>query len=86
MSKPDDIPADIWDACSELASQPRAIGEFFQKNYIEPIARLVAAERERCAGIAEEDLRTAKAIEHVYKPTWFVRAEEIAAAIRKGKT
>lgn len=42
------------------------------------------AERERCAKIAEADCRTALAIEHDYKPTWYVRAQEIAAAIRIG--
>lgn len=47
MGKPNDIPQDIWDTCAALAAQPRVLGEFFQKNYIEPIARLVVAERER---------------------------------------
>jgi len=37
---------------------------------------------EECAKIAEKERRTDLALQHGYKPSWYVVAQEIAAAIR----
>lgn len=86
MVRPDGIPEDIWSA-AKAAYVPGSVAEPKSKVTLEKIvwiATAILAERERCAKIAEEDVRTALAIDRQYKPTWFVRAEQIAEAIRKG--
>lgn len=52
MSKPDDIPQDVWDAASKVATAPRVTGALFSENYVLPVARAILAERERCKEIA----------------------------------
>lgn len=44
MSKPDDIPQDVWDRAAMLWGHEARIG----------IARAIMAERERCAAAAEQ--------------------------------
>lgn len=56
MSKPDDIPQDVWDAAEKPAFRVKmdaAAGQWWD---IHPtIARAIMAERERCANVAEAD-------------------------------
>lgn len=54
MSKPDDIPQDVWDAASKVATAPRVTGALFSENYVLPIARAILSERERCAKVATD--------------------------------
>jgi hypothetical protein len=92
MSKP--IPADVLDAARQAYGLIAAFGwevMWRSNNHvpddawpIDILARAILAERERCAAIAEEDVRSATAIRHSYKPTWYMRAEDIAKAIRNG--
>lgn len=74
MTAPENVPADVLEAARGHIAQ----GEMA----IITVVNAILAERERCAKIAEEDCRTALAIEHRYKPTWYVRAQKIAAEIR----
>lgn len=46
--RPDDIPQDVWDAASKVATAPRVTGALFNENYVLPVARAILAERERC--------------------------------------
>lgn len=75
-----EIPDDIRIAAKAAFMHARILSVV--DDQIDAIARALLAERERCAKIAEEDCRTALAIEHGYQPTWYVRARAIAAAIR----
>jgi hypothetical protein len=96
--KPDDIPQDVWaaaraaqdEAVAFCLDNKLAVSEYpfasgrAKEALDRSIARAIYAERERCAQLAEQDVRTATAIQQSYRPTWYVRALEIAAAIRKG--
>lgn len=56
MSKPDDIPQDVWDTATELAAELRSAVVWHSNSANEVIATALArvrlAERERCFGIA----------------------------------
>lgn len=47
MSKPEDIPQDIWDNASRIADEAQ-----LESYTVWAIARAILAERERCASIA----------------------------------
>lgn len=76
MSKPDDIPQDIWDIAEDIYD-PAAW------HIARAIMKAKADENEACAKLAEVERRTDLAIKHGYKPGWMAVSEEIAAAIRK---
>jgi hypothetical protein len=50
MSKPDDIPQDIWDAASAVVGPPDGLG--YAKVFTDRVARAIAAERDGCEKIA----------------------------------
>lgn len=54
MNRPDDIPEDVWGVALTLDARIRVphMGGY-DKGRIEPIARAILAERQRCACIAE---------------------------------
>lgn len=60
MSKPEDIPQDIWDSAYEtlhpLVREQYEISPFSQVQHY-GIARAILAERERCSKIAGSELR-----------------------------
>lgn len=71
MTKPDDIPQDVWDAANDMAAEwlmPGGEGHTMASN---DIARAIMAEREACALVAEERV-----------PLW-EEFEAVAAAIRQ---
>lgn len=60
MTKPDDIPQDVWDAAEDafdtlLCNDIQASGTAaqFRIDSITPVARAILAERERCARLAD---------------------------------
>lgn len=82
MGKPDDIPQDVWDAAN-------AINGILTPTGVAKIARLLLAERERCAKVADRYtgarfVRQSRELttHEVYEVKIFARL--IAAAIRKG--
>jgi len=74
---PDDVMKAARDAVNSAIDDRGAIGV---------IARAILAERERCAKVAEEDLRSPMAKKAGHVPSWLARGRVIAAAIRKGTT
>lgn len=92
MSKPDEFPADAWDAAAKWAHDLRewadhgntlAVYRDHDENaFTDTIARAILAERERCAQCAEE---VGKAYAED-EAGWLDCSETIAASIRKGTT
>jgi hypothetical protein len=87
MSKPDDIPQDVWDAAINAASA--AVREDDPGFYItkratdvlmEASARAILAERERCAVIADTAAGDASWQDST---DWALIADKIADAIRE---
>ncbi len=74
MGKPAEIPQDIWDNASLVVEATYGMGGGLQLSHAKAIAYLVAAERERCAVIAEANAHAECEV-----------AEQIAAAIRAGR-
>jgi hypothetical protein len=84
-AKPDDIPADVWEAAwiaannipADYTYDGQSDGVAEMQEGCEVIARATLAERERCAKVADDHARA-----------WGLAmgsgATEIAAAIRKG--
>lgn len=88
MSRPDDIPADVWVAADEaldnlLCNCIEASGstEQLRVDSTIPIARAILAERERCAKVAEGFERNR---EWVPGSLYDTLRREVAAAIRQG--
>lgn len=95
MSKPDDIPADVWASAENaldnmLCNCIEASGssEKFRADNVSDIARAILAERERCAKVAETLFsRTPKeGRKTLYKSQELAvyASELVAAAIRGG--
>ena len=90
MSKPEDVPQDVWDEATQHVAQIPIRSQRAWDLAKSIIARAIMAaekrgeerEREACALIAEVERRSDLSIKHGYKPTWFVVQNEIAAAIR----
>ncbi len=83
MTRPDDIPADIWDAADALATRVRDAylddDDLVLGRPREIAARALIAERERCAAVATGEITTLLGAEFADTITGYV-----AAAIRKG--
>jgi hypothetical protein len=84
MVRPDDIPQDVWEAAKATGTEMRKNQPIYD---IEPIARAIMAERERCALEARTALQDwlmahygAKGIPDGLR----VLPAEVATAIRKG--
>jgi hypothetical protein len=82
MSRPDDIPQDVWDA----AERAYVHDDYFEQ--VEMTARAILAERERCAKVAEILPKCAMTNSHNATPEFTfsigaaAQASAIAAAIR----
>lgn len=73
MSRPEDIPQDVWSAAVDVTkSQPTSFG---WAKITEAVARAIMAEREACANVGFDAAMAAKA--------GLLRAQQIKAAIRK---
>jgi len=59
-------------------------GSYIHEELVDEFERAILAERERCAKLAEEDLRSPMAKKAGHVPSWLARGRLIAAAIRKG--
>jgi len=83
MSRHDDIQQWAWDKAKELVGYyPKS--NTFARRLHEQIAHALMAERERCAKIAEADMRTDMAKRYGHMPEFQNHRKQIAAAIRKG--
>jgi hypothetical protein len=95
MTKPDNIPQDVWSAAEDafdtlLCNDIRASGtsEQFRIDSITPVARAILAERERCAKMADAErdrhwlnYQNGGQNRDLFYTT---AAENVAAAIRNG--
>ena len=98
MSKPDDIPLDVWTAA--MAAQDEAIA-FCARNHLavsaypftsglakdaldRSLASAILAERERCAEIADRLRQTEASGDPMFTAGTSIAAGKIAAAIRQG--
>lgn len=80
MTKPDDIPQEVWDAAQAALSTMPTYGD--PEEQCHATARAILAERERCASQAEaivDDLKGSHAIGDLH-----LGAGMVVAAIRKG--
>lgn len=93
MSKPEDIPQDVWDAAdgttnrisSELVKALTGGTEATADGLIQAhVARAIMAERERCAKIAALYVFSPEAADHSSQAVANNAGMNIAAAIRKG--
>jgi hypothetical protein len=89
MSKPEDIPQDVWLAAENALDdmlcnciEASGTAEQFRADNITPIARTIMAERERCA--KECDRFDAPASDSDFVTGQATAAQQIRAAIRKG--
>jgi hypothetical protein len=83
MTRPGWCDEKTWDSAAYMA-MGYGLTDAAQLTLATSIARAIMAERERCAGIAERDCRSAIAIAHDHKPDWYWHAQNIAASIRNG--
>lgn len=88
MSKPEDIPQDVWDAADAVLD-----GNAWNPIRTEAIARTIMAERERCAKVAGDYIISGNSIhpdvpfERLADSTITIAhttCQHVAAAIRKG--
>lgn len=82
VSKPEDVPQDVWDAVS-------AINDILLPSGVAKIARLVMAERERCAKVCENQAQQFLSPQYSFNQPLGSFLErfacgECADAIRKG--
>ena len=71
MSRPEDIPEDVWKTACACVSAPDRLG--YAKAYTDLIARAILAakleEREACAVLCDEELRSREALSRGVRPT-----------------
>lgn len=90
MSKPDDIPQDVWATAEKMASEYRrwvdhgntlaSLSDHAEAAMADSFARAILAERERCAKVCADEIEQARQLGPHHIPV----ISGIAAAIRKG--
>ena len=88
MSRPDDIPQDVWDAANRISEEVGSaiLGRKAPQEDLDLpviVARAIMAERERCAALVER--QTTAQPQRNTKSMWIASiGKSLAAAIRKG--
>ena len=87
MKRPSDIPQDVWDRATEYAlgmlGQTQSCGcESCVETATLSHARAIHAERERCAGEAD-NLHALEFANSPYREGYYTALDTVAAAIRK---